>query len=429
MRAKRASMGRGTRLRGGGSPVAVAVAVAAVCVALVGSAQAASTKPYTATVHQTLNEPGSFTLTVTNDPKAQQALGSANFTPPAGFTVSSVSNVTNGGFHVSVSGNVVQFRANSNQTALGKGGTVSADVVTSVPQTCTSATWGVEAKQSNDFSGTPGNDLSLGATGTDLTPLGSFIVAPIETDISSVTPPLHVPQIVTNVTEPVSVTAKDTCGNTKSDYSGAALAEVHSPPRLAGAGLPSSLSWSGGVGSASFKPVNVEVVDQLSVSDPVTGISATSNSFDVVETICAVAGTTCTWQNKNNTINATSTVPGNGQALGLGFQQLGSVTCTPEGGTPLSPKGEAIEIDPVNYTGPYTITLVYAKSVSGTGSTPFVTCLSKDNGASWFAVPDCGSTVPVNTAPCVQSRKRVTGGALQIVLFLEQGDPGSAGFG
>jgi hypothetical protein len=422
--------GRNVGLRRGGGLLAVAVAVAAV--ALIGSAQAASTKPYTANVHQTFNTsgtPGSFTLTLTNDPKAQQGLGSANFTPPTGFTVSTASHVTNSGFNVSVVGNVVQFRATSSQTALGKGGTVSADVVTSVAA-CSSATWGVEAKQSNDFSGQPGNNLTLAAAGSDLSPLGSFVVAPIETVISSVDPPLHVPQIVTNATQGVSVTAKDTCGNVKSDYSGAGLAEVHSPPRLAGAGLPGSLSWSGGAGSASFKPVNVEVLDQLLVTDPVTGIKGPSNSFDVVETICAVAGTTCTWQNKNKTISATSTVPGNGQALGLGFSSLGNdVTCTPSGGTALSPKGEAIEIDPVSYTGPYTITLVYAKSVSGTGSTPFVTCLSKDNGVSWFAVPDCGSTVPVNTAPCVQSQKRVTGGALQIVLFLEQGDPGSAGFG
>ena len=49
-----------------------------------------------------------------------------------------------------------------------------------------------------------------------------------------------------------------------------------------------------------------------------------------------------------------------------------------------------------------------AKSLSGTGSDTFVTCLSKDNGATWFSIPDCAATTPVNTAPCVQDRKRVT---------------------
>jgi hypothetical protein len=404
-------------------------------VALIGSAQAASTKPYVANVHRTLNTPGSFTLTLTNDPRAQQSLGSANFTPPAGFTVGTASNVTNSGFNVTVVGNVVQFRATSSQTALGKGGTVSADVTTTVPAQCTAgASWTVEAKQSNDFSGQPGNDMTLDATASDLRPLGSFVVAPIETEITTVDPHLFVPQIIVNVAKPISVTAKDTCGDPDVNYTGASLTKVDSPPHLVNAKL-SGITWSGTgsqprVGSATLTPADVEVLNHLKVTDPTTGINATSSSFDVVETICAVAGTTCTWQNKNNTINATSTIPGNGQALGLGFQSLGNVTCTPEGGTtPLSPKGEAIQIDPVNYTGPYTITLVYAKSVSGSGSDTFVTCLSKDNGATWFSIPDCSATTPVNTAPCVQDRKRVTGGALQIILLLEPGDPGSAGFG
>src|SRR5438094_7491892 len=115
MRARRASTGWGSGLRRGGGLVALAGTAAAV--ALIGSAQAAGTKPYVANVHRTLNTPGSFTLTLTNDPRAQQSLGSANVTPPAGFTVSNpVNNVTNSGFNVTVVGNVVQFRAKSSQT-------------------------------------------------------------------------------------------------------------------------------------------------------------------------------------------------------------------------------------------------------------------------------------------------------------------------
>jgi hypothetical protein len=410
------------------SGVLLALGVAALTI---GSAQAASSKPFTANVHQTLNTPGSFTLTLTNDPRAQQALGSGNFTAPANFTVptSSQTFTTADGHTWTVASdgsNVVTFRAATNGDALGKGQSVSASVAVNVPaQTqCTSALWQVQARQSNDFSGPPGNAMTFDPTHSDMTPLGSFVVAPVETVITTVDPALHIPQVLVNVTKPVSVTAKDTCGNTDSDFSGATLNEVHTPPRF----TTSSLSWSAGVGSASFKPVNVEVQDQLRVSDSVTGIGATSNSFDVVETICAVAGTTCTWQNKNKTINATSTIPDNTASLGLGFMPPPSGTCTVDGGS-LSAKSDALEIDPVAYAGSYTITITYAKSVSGTGSTPFVLCISKDGGQTWTAAPDCDSTVPVNTTPCVQSRKRVTGGALEIILLLSQGDPGSAGFG
>src|SRR3954462_4645540 len=118
-----------------------AVAVLALCglvaaAVAVASAQAASSKPYTANVHQTLNTPGSFTLTLTNDPKASQSLGSANFTAPAGFALGAVSNITSSGlttdFNVTVVGRVVQFRAKSSATALGKGQSVSADVAVTI---------------------------------------------------------------------------------------------------------------------------------------------------------------------------------------------------------------------------------------------------------------------------------------------------------
>src|SRR5215471_17683488 len=96
-----------------GGLVAAAVAVA--------SAQAAANKPYAANVHQTLDTPGSFTLTLANDPNASQSLGSANFTPPAGFVLGAVTGKggTNAdGFDVKIVGNVVQFRAKSSSQAL-----------------------------------------------------------------------------------------------------------------------------------------------------------------------------------------------------------------------------------------------------------------------------------------------------------------------
>jgi hypothetical protein len=404
------------------------VAAAAIAAA---TAQATPNKPYGANVHQTLNTPGSFTLTLSNDAHASQSLGSANFVAPAGFVVGAVGMVGGSdasGFNVSLAGNVVQFRAKSSQTALDAGQTVSADVTVTAGITgCGSARWSVEAKQSNDFSGTPGNDLTLSPS-SDLTPLGRFVFAPIETVVAGPDGPLHVPQIVTNTAAPVSITALDTCGNVDTDYASGTLARVSG---LANASL-SSPSWSGGVGTATITPVDVEVGDQLSVSDSTTGISGTSIStdskptFDVTQTICAKPGTVCTWTDTKKPITAVSTVPGdsNGHAsLGLGYKPFrDGVTCGVG-----SPVGDSISIDPYQYTQPYTIVLTYAKSLVPKGpASSVVTCKSADDGATWSrtAIPPCPNT-PV--APCAEARN-VQSGALQITLHLEPGDPHTGGF-
>jgi hypothetical protein len=407
--------------RGGGVFLLVVFAV------VIGSAQAAnSVKPYSANVHRTLNTPGSFTLTVTNDPRAQQSLGSANFTAPSGLALGTVTSISNAGFNVTVSGNLVQFRAKSSSTALGKGGTVSADVTATTTAQCSpsnarSAIWAVEAKQSNDFSGQPGNSLNL-APGSDLTPLGSFVFAPIETVLTG---GLHVPQILTGAAAPLGVTAYDTCGNVDADYSGGSFAAAGATPtRLDGATFTGP-SFSGGSGTGSLKPVVVEAADRVTITDSVTGIVGTSDpTFDVVETICAVPGTVCTWQNRNKSITANSTVPGDSggaASLGFGFRAI-TAAC---GASNLV--GEGVDISPHGYEFAYRVTLTYAKSLTGNGpASAFQFCISEDNTLTWAPLPACSSTLTVG---CIVSQKRVTGGALEFILSLSPGDPWGGGFG
>jgi hypothetical protein len=233
---------------------------------------------------------------------------------------------------------------------------------------------------------------------------------------------------VTNSATSVGVTALDTCGHVDQDYSAGTLAR--------GTGLAdatfSPLGWSNGVGSASFTPVDVEVGDQFSVNDAASGISANSVStggkptFDVTQTICAKPGTVCTWTDSKKPITATSTVPGdnNGHAsLGLGYKPFrNGVTCAGQ-----SPVGDSIYIDPYQYTNPYTIVLTYGKSLVPKGpASNVITCKSFDDGVTWSptAIPPCSNT-PV--APCALAQN-APGGALQITLYLEPGDPHSGGF-
>jgi hypothetical protein len=290
----------------------------------------------------------------------------------------------------------------------------------------------VAAKQSNDFSGAPGNFLQQNLAGSDMTPLGSFVFAPVETVVAAADGPLHVPQIVVNQAAPISITALDTCGNVDADYSGGTFGLV------TGLALPdfSGLTWSGGTGSATVTPVTVEVGDQFSITDATSGISANSVStspkttFDVVQTICAKAGTVCVWPDKNKPITATSTVPGdsNGHAsLGLGYKPFKNSDACGVG----APIGDSIYIDPYQYTQPYTIVITYAKSLAPKGpASNTVTCkdvgVDQNGNTIWSrtAIPPCGNTP---AAPCAQAAN-VQGGALQITLYLNPGDPHSGGF-
>ena len=400
------------------------VLVLAIFAVTIGSAQAApSTKNFTANVHaiNAAATQNTFKVSVTNDPKSNQTLGSVNVNPPTGFTLGTAST-TRTGWSANVVGNVLELRSTSN--AVVKGDSVVADVtVTSptLPTTCTDASWKVFVKQSNDFSGS-GNDFAPKTAGTDLKPLGSFDFADIETVQSG----LHIPQIFVGAAKTVAITARDTCGNIKTDYTGASLsAAPNTPARLAGTGVFSSLTFLNGSGSGTLTPPDVEADDQVVVSDSASGINKSSNSFDVVETICAVPGTVCTWPNRNKTISAASTVgesDSDGTAsLGFGFRGLTNTTC----GTH-SLVGEGVDISPHHYLNGYLVTLTYAKSLTGNGpASGFVFCVSGDT-LTWTPLPACTATVTVG---CVLSQKRVTGGALEFVLSLPPVDPWGGGFG
>jgi hypothetical protein len=392
--------------------VAAAVAVA--------SAQAASNKPYTANVHQTLNTPNSFTLTLTNDPKASQSLGSANFTAPAGFALGTVSNITNSGFTVSVSGSIVQFRAKSSSQALGKGQSVRADVAVTI-SACTTATWTVEAKQSNDFSGQPGNDMTLNPA-SDLTPLGSFHWDPIGTTVNGVFAPAIYTTRAANYPSPSpTVHGLDTCGAPKTGYSGPTTLTYNGAPDKVTVSGPSPWSASG-VGTVSIAPTISETNRSLTVTDSLTGISGASDPFDTQDKLCTSVDISCTWGN-GNSINASSHGPGQG-SLGVGFNPVVPFSCS-GGNVPLG--NTVITIAPHGTSNPgdhvaYQVTIVYSKQASGTGSAnAFVFCESVTDGATWTLLPACADTDPL-LHDCVFDQKRVTGGALQVILSLV-GDP------
>lgn len=401
--------------RTGLATVGAALSLAAL-VAVIGAAQAApQQKKYSATAHVVGGDvsatQATLRLTLTNKTRSQ-TLGSANFTPPTGVAAQAiVADATRTGWDADIADGVVTFRSTSN--ALTNGESVSADVSVTISQTtCSTATWTSEAQQSNNFNGT-GNDFQFDPQTSDLTPLGSFVIAPIQTIKDGQT----IPAILTEAPHTSTTTARDLCENVKTNYSGA----VRSQTLLTEASFSptSGLSWSNGIGTVVITPEWTETDNALTVSDTTTGISATSNFFDTTDKLCTPSETSCVWEDEGKKIVAQSSPPPSGANLGIGFNSLLPFSCSGED----EPVGESIvNINPRGYTSPYTVSLVYQKSATGNGpAASFDVCLSKDNGETWGApLSECAAT-PV--APCLDERKRVSGGDLLIVLFLSPSDP------
>ncbi len=136
----------------------IGVLVVLVSAVSVNSADAA-TKPYLVIMSGAAGTNGlAASATITNETKTQQ-LGSANLTAPSGYVVSSASTTQGTATPVFDSTRqrwVIELRS----VSLAPGAKLTIMIgLSSVP--CTSSTWSIEAKQANDFSGPPGNDLNL----------------------------------------------------------------------------------------------------------------------------------------------------------------------------------------------------------------------------------------------------------------------------
>lgn len=438
------------RARRTGVTTAVAALLLAALLAAIGAAQAAApaTKTYNASVHvddaQIDTEAGTATLRLSLTNKSKQTLGSANFDPPEGVTVTSIAQPEPAGWDIGETPDgVVTFRST---TPLIRDETVTAKVVVSISATCTDATWTTRVKQSNDFSGNPGNDFNLNSSSSNLRPLGSFDMTGIGTEVAvpNQTEDVFVPQVEVSTSTMFDVTAFDICGKLHTSYgsgfgdSASFDAEPDIPERLVEA-VPSDPIWVGGTDTVTLTPAVVETGDFLVLADEMTKISFTSNEFDVVKELCTAFVTTTT-----TTCELES--PGGGKihvqadkppppeegadvpSLGLGFNpNLPTFDCD---GASEAVGDTFVNINPRDYPAgaTVTVTLTYDKSIPGISgpAADHVLCLSKTNGLDWeYANPvlSCGTDTPTfNDAPCIVEQKKDRGDLL-IVLFIKAHDP------
>lgn len=139
---------------------AVALGVLAVALATATLAKAHSNKPYSVVLTDNVAASGStVSATFVNENRTQR-LGSANLTAPSGYILS---GATASRGSATVVGNVVELR--NLRLMPGQSVTVTIQLTSS---TCATHAWSVEAKQANNFSGPPGNNLTLDTAHSNL---------------------------------------------------------------------------------------------------------------------------------------------------------------------------------------------------------------------------------------------------------------------
>jgi predicted component of type VI protein secretion system len=139
---------------------AVAMGFLLVALATAGLASASPDKPYSVVLTDNVAASGlTVTATFVNE-TAHQRLGSADLTAPAGYAMSSA---TASEGSATVVGNVVELR----NLGLMPGQSVTVTIKLS-SSTCSTHEWTVIAKQANNFSGPPGNNLTLDTANSNL---------------------------------------------------------------------------------------------------------------------------------------------------------------------------------------------------------------------------------------------------------------------
>jgi hypothetical protein len=234
-----------------------------------------STKHYTTTLIPISAAAGAQVdalLTLGNSSDSSQTLGSEDVTMPNGYSasVTSIDQPSGKTWTASVVGSVIQLRAKTSGDALNPGTTVTVHLSVAVPCTAPSTTtWTTEAKQSNAFNGTPGNDFRLqGQSDPTMGFTGSCGFR-----FDTITSPQVAGSAIT-----VTVDAIDGDGNVTTAFNGSAtlngtFSSTHGDP------VYSTLNFTNGVATGTATTYTAETGRTLTATSG--SITGTSNLFDV----------------------------------------------------------------------------------------------------------------------------------------------------
>jgi hypothetical protein len=301
---------------------------------LVSGATAASpTKPYSADITPacvplSTPTPGiQFTVTLRNTTKTQM-LGSANVTAPAGFVITSATP----------DGATVELR-NLN---IAPGGTASRVFTATTSGTAGPADWSIIAKQSNDYNGSPGNNLTLDTANSHLRSYVDTCVLVFGSGPASATTDLKVTSEPFNPTgAPVTVQVRNAPGGQVVITSTDEISLALSASGAAGALTPSTPTATAVQGVAVFDAstaTNFFSVSpphfgyQLVASSSNTGIDATTPAtFDVwgVGTKCTGKGCEATLTQDGVTADVLTPDSAFGNLLAISFGVEPTLVCAP----------------------------------------------------------------------------------------------------
>ena len=218
-------------------------------------------------------------------------LGSSNLTAPSGFTVNSASvggsalpacSASTPATTSCLNGNTVELRS----LGLIPGAALTLAMTVTPPTTLTACTvaspcvWTVSSKQSNDFSGTPGNDLNVDAnTSTLNTVLAQLQFAPSSEPHNTrlgqaITDSDYNPPPPAGTGGPVIVEVADANGTPVSSYDGAVTLTLTTPNNPFTNPNPATLSGTNPLNASA----GVARFSDLTVNDPGNGFTLTAST-------------------------------------------------------------------------------------------------------------------------------------------------------
>jgi hypothetical protein len=403
---------------------AAVITVALVAMIAIPAFADTTSKPYAADVSPHPLPAGStrtLTLTLENETGTQQ-LGSANLTAPAGFSILGVTAAPTPTGTATIAGASIQLR----NLALPAGGTAQVSFQVRVPCPDGVYTWSTIAKQSNNFSGPPGNNLFFDAANSDLTSTVSgvchlgfdFLRGPADAQVNTnITSVRYTPTGL-----PVQVQVLDANGDLISSSTAPVTLAIGANPGGATNG-PTTQNAVGGIATFSTLSLNRTGLDYTFVASTTTAAidPGTSGVFDIVDVGKNCPAGPCS---SGNVVHGNTTATEDASAGTAGDQLTLAVSVEPLDCSGYSEVSEVVTFD-VTGSRTKTVTITMPKSVAGNANALRV-CYSapvpfEDRNGNLVTIgllPDCSSA----PAPCMVSAKNVKQTAV-VIFNAPEGDP------
>jgi hypothetical protein len=401
----------------------IALAAIAVWIAVPAAADPTS-KPYAADVSPHVVPAGAtrtLTISLTNETDTQQ-LGSANVIAPATFTLLGASSPAPGGT-ASITGSTIELRGLSTPP----GATTQVSVQVIAPCTPGDYAWETIAKQSNNYSGEPGNNLFFDAANSDLVTTVSgtcrlgfdFLRGPADAQVSTnITSVRYTPAGL-----PVQVRVLDAAGDLITTSSASVTLSIGNGP--AGATLSGATTQAASSGIATFPTLSIDrtALDYTLVASTSSGSidPGASGPFDIVDVGKNCPAGPCS---SGNVVNGNTTATETASAGASGDQLTLAVSVEPLDCPGYTEVSAVVTFD-VTGIRTKTVTITVPKSVAGSpksrqvcysAPTPFVD--RSGNLVTTGLLPDCTAAA----APCKLEAK-VVKKQVQVTLLAPAGDP------